>query len=97
MLKMLHIVLRVEKKQGICIWQEKYGKVVLIHNAIDTSLFCLKQTKRDELRKQLGLTDSFVLGHVGRYEIKGLKIRNLFGNIPASDKKDSIGTFVNVR
>lgn len=62
------------EKAGESVFGKKnMGKVVLIHNAIDTSLFCLKQTKRDELRKQLGLTDSFVLGHVGRYEIKGLK------------------------
>ena len=62
------------EKAGESVFGKKnMEKVVLIHNAIDTSIFCLKQTKRDEIRNQLGLTDSFVLGHVGRYEIKGLK------------------------
>jgi glycosyltransferase involved in cell wall biosynthesis len=39
------------------------GKV--IHNAINTDVFYYNEKARNEIREQLGLRDSFVVGHVG--------------------------------
>lgn len=43
------------------------GKVRLIRNAIDLKKFTFNQDIRDRVRLELGLTDNFVLGHVGRF------------------------------
>lgn len=39
----------------------------IIHNAIDLKRFKYDLTKRIKLRKKFGLENSFVIGHVGRY------------------------------
>lgn len=41
----------------------KRGKV--IHNAINTGVFSYNESIRNEIREQLGLKNSFVVGHVG--------------------------------
>lgn len=43
------------------------GEVTLLHNAIDTDLYCFDPAGREKIRKELGLTDKFVVGHVGRF------------------------------
>lgn len=43
------------------------GKVTIINNAIDLDKFAFNQEKRDKLRKELGLEEKFVIGHVGRF------------------------------
>lgn len=43
------------------------GKVRVINNAIDLQKFAFNQEKRDDLRKELGLENCFVVGHVGRF------------------------------
>lgn len=43
------------------------GKVEVINNAIDLQKFAFNQEKRDSLRQELDLTNSFVVGHVGRF------------------------------
>ena len=43
------------------------GKVTIINNAIDLKQFAFDEAKRDKLRKELGLQDCFVIGHVGRF------------------------------
>lgn len=43
------------------------GKVCLIRNAIDLKKFTFNLNIRDQVRLELGLTDNFVLGHVGRF------------------------------
>lgn len=48
--------------------KKNIDKVVLVHNAIDTSVFRFDEKNRIKMREQLGLNDAFVLGHVGRYE-----------------------------
>ncbi len=46
----------------------KNGKARVLLNAIDSSLFIYNEHIRNEVRTELGLTDEFVLGHVGRFE-----------------------------
>jgi len=43
------------------------GKVRLIQNAIDIQHFSFNQDIRDRIRKELGLVNKFVVGHVGRF------------------------------
>lgn len=46
-----------------------YGKNTefkVIHNAIDLKRYRYNETTRNELRKELGLEDKFVIGHIGR-------------------------------
>lgn len=43
------------------------GKVTIINNAIDLKQFAFDEAKRNKLRKELGLQDCFVIGHVGRF------------------------------
>jgi len=44
------------------------GEAQVILNGIDASLFAFDPQVREEVRKELGLEDKFVIGHVGRYE-----------------------------
>lgn len=43
------------------------GEVFLLHNAIDTNVYCFDEVARERLRKEMGLEDKFVVGHVGRF------------------------------
>ena len=43
------------------------GRVTIINNAIDLKQFAFDEAKRKKLRKELGLQDCFVIGHVGRF------------------------------
>lgn len=43
------------------------GKVKIIPNAIDVEPFCYREEVRQQMRKELGLEESFVIGHVGRF------------------------------
>lgn len=43
------------------------GKVTIVNNAIDLKKYAFNPKKRELLRKELGLTDEFVVGHVGRF------------------------------
>ena len=43
------------------------GRVTIINNAIDLKQFAFDEVKRNKLRKELGLQDCFVIGHVGRF------------------------------
>ena len=42
-------------------------KVKIINNAIDLEKFKFNKEKREQLRKELGLENYFVIGHVGRF------------------------------
>lgn len=52
-----------------CEWlygtSEKYE---IIPNAIEVDKFIFNQAKREELKKQLGLEDKIIIGHIGRME-----------------------------
>ncbi len=43
------------------------GKVKVFNNAIDVSKFAYSEEKRKEIRKELGIGDKFVVGHIGRF------------------------------
>ncbi len=43
------------------------GSFVVINNAIETEKFAYNNDVRVELRKKLGLSDAFVIGHIGRF------------------------------
>lgn len=43
------------------------GKVTVINNAIDLKKYAFNSAKRKALREKLGLTNEFVIGHVGRF------------------------------
>lgn len=46
------------------------GQVVLLSNAIDVERFLFSEEKRKAARAKLGLTDGFVIGHVGRFQLQ---------------------------
>lgn len=48
-------------------WMFPKEKIKVIHNAIDVEKFNTKNSFRNAYRKELGITDSFVLGTVGRF------------------------------
>lgn len=43
------------------------GKVTILNNAIDIRKFGFSQEIRDKVRKELNISDKFVVGHVGRF------------------------------
>lgn len=43
------------------------GKVKIIYNAIDVERFAYKPEERNAVREELGLSDNYVVGHVGRF------------------------------
>ena len=45
----------------------KEGKTIFIPNAIDSRAFDYNEAKREEIRKELGLSGQYVIGHVGRF------------------------------
>ncbi len=47
--------------------QYNAGKVVFVPNAVDTKDFAADEHMRAKIRKEYGLEDSFVIGHVGRF------------------------------
>lgn len=55
---------------GISVFGEKAvreGKTVFIPNAIDCQAFAYNEEKRAKLRRELGIEDKYVIGHVGRF------------------------------
>ena len=55
---------------GISVYGEKAvreGKTIFIPNAIDCAGFTFDPEKRKKMREELGLTDAFIIGHVGRF------------------------------
>lgn len=58
------------EEAGVAVYGKKavrQGKVWTIPNAIDTKRFCFNPGVREKMRHELGLTDKFVIGHVGRF------------------------------
>lgn len=45
----------------------KQGKITVINNAIATEKFRFSSEIREEKRKELGIENSFVIGHIGRF------------------------------
>ena len=46
---------------------ENSPKALVLPNAIDAQRFIYKREVRDRIRKETGIEDCFVLGHVGRF------------------------------
>ena len=44
------------------------GKLTVLQNGIDTSKYKFRQETRDRVRQEMGLRDSLVIGHVGRFD-----------------------------
>lgn len=44
------------------------GEVRIVRNAIDVERYLFSDTRRNQLRRELGLNGKFVIGHVGRFE-----------------------------
>lgn len=58
------------KEAGIAVYGKKavrQGKVWTIPNAIDTERFRFNRSVRAKMLEELGLSDKFVIGHVGRF------------------------------
>lgn len=45
----------------------KFPKAAVLPNAIDSEKYIFDERKREEIRKNLGLQDCYVIGHVGRF------------------------------
>ncbi len=45
----------------------KSGKAFILHNGIALDFFKFDKTARDECRRELGISDDFVVGHIGRF------------------------------
>ena len=45
------------------------NKVILIKNAVDLDKFEFNQKQRNEYRRRLGVSDKFVIGHIGRFAL----------------------------
>lgn len=46
----------------------KNGKALLLHNAVDISIFCYSAVERARIRTELNLSaDTMVIGHIGRF------------------------------
>lgn len=43
------------------------GKTIFVPNAIDCGVFAYDQEKRQRVRDELGISDKYVIGHVGRF------------------------------
>jgi glycosyltransferase involved in cell wall biosynthesis len=57
-------------KAGVSVFGEKaveQGKTIFIPNAIDSAQFAYHEEIRMKLRRELGLEDKYVIGHVGRF------------------------------
>lgn len=46
----------------------EHGDVEIIPNGIDASYFRFDDNKRKSFRKELGITDELILGHIGRFQ-----------------------------
>lgn len=42
-------------------------QVIMLHNALDLNTYIFSEESRQKVRKQLGIEDSFVVGHIGRF------------------------------
>ena len=59
------------REAGIDVFGEEWvkkGKVWTIPNGINVNRFRFQETVRNEVRKELGIEDKFVIGHIGRFQ-----------------------------
>lgn len=46
---------------------QQLRKVYILHNAIDTEKYQFLTEKREKIRKEMGISNKYVIGHVGRF------------------------------
>lgn len=65
------------------------GEVLLLFNAIDAERFLFSPEKRRTMRERLGLSDAFVVGHVGRFQAQKNheRILDIFRDISEKEPK----------
>lgn len=65
----------------------KKNKVMIFNNAVDVDKFKYNETIRNKIRNSLGITDKFVVGHIGRFvTVKNHKfLVDLFSEIHSSN------------
>lgn len=50
--------------------KKNVSKTYILNNAIDTDKYAFSEEKRNKIRKELGLENAFVIGHVGRFHFQ---------------------------
>lgn len=56
------------EESGKWLYGEKNkSRFIMLNNAIDAAVYSFDASKREEMRRQLGLTGELVIGHVGRF------------------------------
>ena len=45
----------------------KNGKAVILHNAVDLNTYNYNEVSREKIRKEFGLSEKTVIGHIGRF------------------------------
>ena len=56
------------EESGKWLYGEKNkSRFIMLNNAIDAAVYSFNASKREEMRRQLDLTDELVVGHVGRF------------------------------
>lgn len=56
------------EESGKWLYGEKNkSRFIMLNNAIDAAVYSFDASKREEMRRQLDLTDELVVGHVGRF------------------------------
>ncbi len=73
------------------------GSASLLHNAVDTAIYKYDERVRNAVRKELGLEDAFVVGHVGRFnqQKNHMFLLDVFNSI-LKDKPNSMLVLVGV-
>ena len=51
-------------------WMFNTDNFEVLHNAIDTDLYTYNKEKADKVKKEFGIENKFVVGHVGRFSIQ---------------------------
>lgn len=72
------------------------GKTVFVPNAIDCGMFAYDWEKRQKVRDELGISDKYVIGHVGRfhYAKNHEYLLQVFDVLYKEDSKDSEKNYV---
>jgi len=68
--KQADILMACSTEAGLWLYGEKAmksDKYVFMPNGVDLERFCYSEEKRRAARRELGIEDKFVVGHVGRY------------------------------
>lgn len=48
-------------------WMHGKNNFIVLHNAVDLEKFKFSTSKREEIRRQLGIKNELVIGHIGRF------------------------------